>query len=62
MVVYLLNLFKNRGDNSLVSDLQVHQPLELQLTLKPQQSMGGEGHSYVQLDMVVKCSPRYPDV
>ncbi|CAG5127891.1 unnamed protein product [Candidula unifasciata] len=41
----------------------IFQPLELKLTLKPQQSVGGEeGNVHVQLDMVVKCSPRYPDV
>ncbi|KAH9514286.1 Eukaryotic translation initiation factor 2 alpha kinase 4, partial [Bulinus truncatus] len=41
---------------------KVASPLELKLTLKPQQSMGDGGLAYVQLDMVVKCSPRYPDV
>ncbi|BFZ11743.1 hypothetical protein BsWGS_14782 [Bradybaena similaris] len=40
----------------------VFQPLELKLTLKPQQSMGDEGNVYVQLDMVIKCPPKYPDV
>ena len=42
--------------------LQVAQPLELKLSLKPQESMGGEGQMYAQLDMIVKCSSRYPDV
>ncbi|KAI8785191.1 eukaryotic translation initiation factor 2-alpha kinase 4 [Biomphalaria glabrata] len=36
--------------------------LEVKLTLKPQQSMGGESCNYVQLDMVIKCPPRYPDL
>ncbi|KAK3700276.1 hypothetical protein RRG08_033554 [Elysia crispata] len=41
---------------------KVARPLELRLTLKPQQSMGGQGEVYAQVDLVVKCPPRYPDV
>ncbi|RUS85381.1 hypothetical protein EGW08_006866, partial [Elysia chlorotica] len=41
---------------------KVARPLELRLTLKPQQSMGGQAETYAQVDLVVKCPPRYPDV
>ncbi|XP_012935952.1 eIF-2-alpha kinase GCN2 isoform X1 [Aplysia californica] len=41
---------------------KVARPLELILSLKPQQSTGGEGQVYAQVDMVIKCPPRYPDV
>ncbi|GFO47295.1 eukaryotic translation initiation factor 2-alpha kinase 4 [Plakobranchus ocellatus] len=41
---------------------KVSRPMELKLTLKPQQSMGGQSEVYAQLDMIVKCSAQYPDV
>ncbi|XP_041355156.1 eIF-2-alpha kinase GCN2-like [Gigantopelta aegis] len=50
--------FKDLRDNCA---WQVYRPPEIQLTLKPQESMGGDGHMYAQVDMIVKCSSLYPE-
>ncbi|KAH3854165.1 hypothetical protein DPMN_096704 [Dreissena polymorpha] len=42
---------------------KVNRPPHVSLTLKPQESFGHHGQeTYVQLDLIFKCPPTYPDV
>lgn len=48
----------------MVSELQilnqVQRPPEIQITIKPQESIGHHEENHVQVDLHVKCPARYP--
>ncbi|XP_061166164.1 eIF-2-alpha kinase GCN2-like [Saccostrea echinata] len=40
---------------------KVARPPEIQITIKPQESIGHQEENHVQVDLLVKCPPRYPE-
>ncbi|XP_048732268.2 eIF-2-alpha kinase GCN2-like [Ostrea edulis] len=40
---------------------KIRRPPEIQITIKPQESMGNHGEYHVQVDLLIKCPASYPE-